>query len=83
MTGWQDQIIWVADEEGTHHRYVALFNAGEQQNTVTLNLTLLNITEQVTLYNLWQPTERVTVQGLWEIELPPYGCAIYRLESSI
>lgn len=76
----QDRIIWIAEEDGTNNRYIALFNAGEEQNTVTLDLSSLDITAPVNLRNLWQSTELLTVQGQWEVELPPHGCVVYRLQ---
>ncbi|ANF97321.1 glycoside hydrolase family 27 protein [Paenibacillus bovis] len=75
----QDRIVWMAEQEGSEDRYVALFNAGEEETLVRVTLAEMNIQGAVQLRNLWERSDAGVVQGDIEVKLAPHAAAFYRL----
>lgn len=75
----QDRIVWMAEQEGSEDRYVALFNAGEEETLVRVTLAEMNIQGVVQLRNLWERSDAGVVQGDIEVKLAPHAAVFYRL----
>ncbi|MFC5470474.1 glycoside hydrolase family 27 protein [Cohnella suwonensis] len=73
-----DRVAWTADGPN-EVRYVALFNTGDKDLELTLNLADLELAEPVTAKELWTGTEIGTLTDRLVVSIPPHGAALYRL----
>jgi alpha-galactosidase len=73
----QDRIAWTAQgEDGS--LYVALFNAGEQEHTVTATLRQLGLNDAPLVRNLWSRENLGSLNEL-SFSLPPHGSLLLQL----
>jgi hypothetical protein len=73
----QERIAWTSrDEDGA--LYVALFNAGEQADTVAVKLSQLGLTEAPQVRSLWA-REDLGVLNELSFSLPPHGSLLLKL----
>ncbi|WP_179232694.1 hypothetical protein [Paenibacillus rigui] len=75
-----EQAAWTAkDEDGG--TYAALFNLGEQETLVSVELGLLGMKE-AKLYpvrDVWEREDLAPVSGKIEAMVPGHGCRLYKI----
>lgn len=75
----KDKIVWKAkDDKGAV--YAALFNAGDEETTVSVSLEQLELTHSPRGKELWTGEVITLTGGQLSAKLPPHGTALYRLE---
>ena len=60
---------------------VALFNLGDEERTLGFTPHKLGLYGEQTVRDLWrqQDVGKVVKKERWEVQVPPHGCAFYRL----
>jgi alpha-galactosidase len=81
----EDTVSWIAyeDTRGGVETYVAVFNLRNATRRVKLswNVLGLNSGEPWPARDLWSGKDLRSADGV-DVELPPHGCALYRLHTS-
>lgn len=73
-----DRIVWTAQgEDGSV--YVALFNAGEQNDTVSVSLSQLGLTGAQHVRDLWKREDLGVLDEL-SFSLPPHSSLLLKLK---
>ncbi len=75
-----DTRIWSARPLDGRGHYLALFNTGDKPASVSLSLSMLNITASVAVTDLWTGTDIGKASGRFAQTLPPHGSGLYRLQ---
>jgi hypothetical protein len=69
-----DEIVWTADSVDGHAQFFALFNTGEHELTVSVDLPAKGHVR-----DLWARRELDTRSGSLQASLPAHGAALYRV----
>jgi hypothetical protein len=76
----KDKIAWVADEPGTGDKYLALFNASDNIQLVSISLSKqLGLKTGCTIKNLWTGGKEKSSADLLTSTINPHGAVLYRL----
>jgi hypothetical protein len=76
----KDKIAWVADEPGTGDKYLALFNASDNIQLVSISLSKqLGLKTRCTIKNLWTGSKEKSSADLLTSTINPHGAVLYRL----
>jgi hypothetical protein len=72
---------WYARTGGPHSKqYLAVFNLSDHTTTSTTSWTLFHLTDKPhAVYDVWNRKHQARSQAL-KVELPPHGCALFRVE---
>lgn len=73
----REQIVWSAVRKDGGY-YLAVFNAGEEQDEITVNLSELELDGEFELFNIWTKTTE-KVNGTVSVSLAPHASAAFRL----
>ncbi|NOU94552.1 alpha-galactosidase [Paenibacillus sp. LMG 31456] len=73
-----DRVAWTAKDEGGDV-YLALFNLGSEEISVSVDLDLLELTGSMELRDLWEQKYLPAVIGRVEAVVPSHGCVLYKL----
>ncbi len=73
----KEQIVWSAVRKDGGY-YLAVFNAGEEQDEITVNLSELELDGEFELFNIWTKTTE-KVNGTVSVNLAPHASAAFRL----
>lgn len=74
----ENRIVWAANGPDGEH-YVALFNTGDDKDTVSVSLETIGIRGSVSGKELWSGEQIGTVQEALSKEIPPHGAALFLL----
>jgi alpha-galactosidase len=75
-----DLIVWVAEVPDSSDRYVALFNARNNDNSpVTVSFSELGLSGKVKARDLWKRQDLGEFSGEFSQTLPPHGAGLYRV----
>ncbi len=74
-----DRIGWIAKSSESDDVYLALFNIGDEQSSVDVDLALVGDAASYEVRDLWSKTDSGLAQGHWSQKLAPHACAFYRL----
>ncbi len=75
-----DTRIWSARPLDGRGHYLALFNTGDKPASVSLSLSMLNITGPVAVTDLWTGADIGKASSRFAQTLPPHGSGLYRLQ---
>jgi hypothetical protein len=73
------RVAWAAEVPRSRARYVALFNTGEAETVVGVDLAALGLKGRVAVRDLWTRKADGAAEGRLERTLPPHGAGLYRL----
>lgn len=73
----KEQIVWSAVRRDGGY-YLAVFNAGEEQDEITVNLSELELDGEFELFNIWTKTTE-KVNGTVSVSIAPHASAAFRL----
>jgi hypothetical protein len=73
------RVAWAAEVPRSRARYVALFNTGEAEAAVGVDLAALGLKGRVAVRDLWARKADGAAEGRLERALPPHGAGLYRL----
>ncbi len=74
-----DLVAWVADDEDTTDKYLAVFNTGSAPANVPVTLSALGFTGSVQVRSLWDRTDLGAHGGVFSSAVASHGAALYRL----
>lgn len=83
-----DHAVWINQDEASGRLCVALFNLSDEEKTLSVGLAQLEeeelagkdtLTEEKTLYELWEKQESRAVSGRIETQVPAHGVRVYRI----
>lgn len=74
-----DRVVW-SSEGPSGERYVALFNTGETETDVFVNLLDVGIKESATAKELWTGHELGRIDARLSFNVAPHGAVLFRLE---
>ncbi|WP_018750584.1 glycoside hydrolase family 27 protein [Paenibacillus sanguinis] len=74
-----DKVVWLA-EGADGIRYAALFNTGEADCEISVDLAELGLDEQTTGLELWSRQSATVQQGRLTALVPPHGTRLYQLK---
>ncbi len=77
-----DEIAWIADDEDSSDRYLALFNTGGSATNVTVNLAELGFAGGVQIRSLWDQSDLGSFSGTFSPSIASHGGALYRLSGT-
>jgi alpha-galactosidase len=75
-----DYVVWTARDSGGPARYVALFNLGDAPRSVRFEPAAQGLPAG-RVRDLWRKSAESLVRGGIERQLPPHGCALFKLEA--
>lgn len=76
-----DHAVWAA-EGPDGEKYAALFNTGETEAVVSVQLSELGFTGNARGKELWTGLETAVPDGRLQVNVPPHGAALYRLTAN-
>ena len=71
--------MWVARDPKSGDRYVALFNLGTDNATISAQLGEIGMAGKARIRDLWARTDISTTSDAISATLPAHGAALYRL----
>ncbi len=74
-----DQVAWSAKSSDSEDRYLALFNLGDADQPLEVDLARLGAGTRFDILDLWQRSELGIVQGELSQQIPAHGAKLYRL----
>ena len=77
-----DRVAWVADDEDSGDKYLAVFNTGAASATVPVTLSSLGYSGPVSIRSLWDRAELGDFTGTFSPTVASHGGALYRLSGS-
>lgn len=78
-----EKAIWRAANEKTGQKYVALFNLGEEEKVLTVELRAAGMDESSKLTELWTGAAAEVSDGKLQLCIPAHGCAAFGDVSSV
>lgn len=72
-------VIWLADVPGSHDRYLALFNIGEDRRKVTFTFEDEMLRGRFAVRDLWARRDLGVFEKQFGADLDPHGAGLYRL----
>lgn len=79
----EQKAIWKATNEKTGQKYVALFNLGEEEKVLSVELQAAGMDEGCKLTELWTGAAAEVSGGKLQITIPAHGCAVFGGVSSV
>jgi len=77
-----NKIVWTAkDEDGSH--YVALFNIGDEKDTVEVSLEDMNLEGLYVSRDLWKHEDLQKISSKLQLKVPSHGVRLIKLSNSI
>ncbi|QGQ96052.1 glycoside hydrolase family 27 protein [Paenibacillus psychroresistens] len=73
-----NRIVWTA-KNNNNETYAALFNIGEEMDTVRITMEQLGLSGILKVKDLWSGEEVGTIQNEWGPEIPPHGSRLVKL----
>ena len=73
-----EKAIWRADDAKADTCYVALFNLGEREQSLSVSLEELGYEEKVSLKELWTK-ESSLAESVICADIAPHACVVYRI----
>lgn len=73
-----EKAIWQADDASADAHYVALFNLGEEKQTLSVSLEELGYEEKVSLRELWTKEDSLA-ETVISADVAPHACVVYRV----
>lgn len=77
-----DLIAWVADDEDSADKYLAVFNTGAASASVPVTLATLGYSGAVAVRSLWDRADLGAVTGTFSPTIASHGAALYRLSGT-
>ena len=74
-----DRIVWAADVPGSGDKYLALFNASDEESEIAVDLKSLGFDGAVKVRDLWDRRDEGAVTGELKRTVRPHACMVYRL----
>lgn len=74
-----DKAIWTADAPGAGARYVAVFNKGERNAKIAVDLTQIGATKGCTITDLWTGKVLGKFTGTFSPDINPHGAGLYKI----
>ncbi|MCB1130057.1 MAG: hypothetical protein KDN05_02945 [Verrucomicrobiae bacterium] len=74
-----NQIAWVADDEDSDDKYLAVFNTGGTSTTVAVDLADLGFTASVGILSLWDQVDLGSFTGTFSPSVNAHGAKLFRL----
>lgn len=74
-----DEIIWIATDEKSGDKYVALFNVGDKVKEMSFSLELESLRRNYLVKNLWTDEEIGLIENELESTVAPHGVALFSL----
>ncbi|MBZ0285420.1 MAG: glycoside hydrolase family 27 protein [Anaerolineae bacterium] len=71
-------IIWAADVPDSDDQYIAFFNIGETETTITLSLVDMGFERECRVRDLWKRADLGRFSSTFGISLQPHASAIFR-----
>jgi hypothetical protein len=78
----ENESIWIAEDEKTDNRFLALFNLKDSASMIRFDLKSAGIHGKVRIRDLWRRTDLGVFDSAYSIEIPPHGAVLYKLEKS-
>lgn len=75
----EDHAIWIAKDQKSDDRYLALFNLGEEKKTVTFKMELEYLRGKYKVRDLWAKKDLGVIEGSFSAELDRHGAGLYKL----
>jgi len=73
-----NQVIWISDAPGKA-KYVALFNIGEKEQSITLNFSKFQLADQYQVRDCWAKADVGMLVKELKAAIPPHGAKLYKL----
>jgi hypothetical protein len=73
------KAIWAADAPGASARYVAVFNKGESNAKIAVDLTQFGVTKPCTITDLWTGKVVGKFSGTFSPDINPHGAGLYKI----
>jgi len=74
-----DLIAWIADIPNSNDKYLAVFNLGEEKQTVTVRFKELGIVSSAKFRDLWSHKDLGEFKKLFAPEIEAHGAGLYRI----
>jgi alpha-galactosidase len=74
-----NEIIWKADTMNARGEYVALFNLGEEAQTVVVSWKELGVRGKEAVRDLWQKKDLGAFEGQFAARINPHGAGLYKV----
>lgn len=74
-----DKAIWTADAPGAGARYVAVFNKGERNAKIAVDLTQIGAIKGCTITDLWTGKVLGKFTGTFSPDINPHGAGLYKI----
>ena len=74
-----ERVAWVAEDRAGGARYVALFNRGDSEQPVAVDLKAIGIRARADTRELWGRRDAGTCEGRLERVIPPHGSSLLRV----
>lgn len=71
------KAVWKAANRETGESYVALFNLGEAETRLSVELQTADMEADAKLTELWTGDSADVSGGMLQVKLPAHGCAVY------
>ena len=72
-----NQVIWISDAPGKA-KYVAIFNIGEKEQSITLNFSKFKLADQYHVRDCWKKADIGNVVSELTPSIPPHGSKLYK-----
>lgn len=73
--------IWIADEQGTKNKYVALFNISESEQEVRFELEWEEIRGKFQVRDLWKHMDEEIIDKALTRKISPHGTVVLKLKA--
>ncbi len=77
-----DRVAWVADDENSNDKYLAVFNTGASATNVPVTLSSLGFSGTVQVRSLWSLSDLGPYTGTFSPFIGSHGAEIYRLSGA-
>lgn len=78
-----NQAAWVADDENSNDKYLAVFNTGSATTNVPVDLSTLGFTGSAQVRSLWDGSDLGSFTGSFSPSIASHGAALYRLSGPL
>lgn len=78
-----NQVAWVADDENSSDKYLAVFNTGGSTTNVPINLSTLGFTGSAQIRSLWDQSDLGSFTGSFSPSIASHGASLYRLSGAL
>ncbi|WP_020530120.1 glycoside hydrolase family 27 protein [Flexithrix dorotheae] len=75
----EEYAIWVAKDQHSEDRYLALFNLSEEKAEVTFDFELEYLRDSYEIKDIWAKKSLGVFENQFAVELPTHGAGLYRL----